>query len=226
MKKLIMAAALCVLTGSLLYADDAPPPPPPPANEGCPMMKRDNAPQNPPAMQNPRGPGMRQGKGMPGGEMKEGCPMMNMNRMGPENREGMDGEKCRQMMQNLRGGPGAEQEMMDRRMAETDPKAFEEIASLRRQVMEKTQKLMEKARKDEEDFRKLVEKYRDTKADADKAALKVKLEERAKNSLEAQKQRISDEEKNIQERVEKTLNEIASEKPPVNEKKDMQVERK
>ncbi|HBC87243.1 MAG TPA: hypothetical protein DCZ94_09835 [Lentisphaeria bacterium] len=224
MKKLMMIAVLCLLAGAFLSAQNQPAGVP--GNETSPAVKNaENTP--PPPQQGFRGPQMRFGQGMPGGEMKEACQncTMQMNKPG-QDREGMEG-RGRQMPQNMRGQQERqEQEMMENRLREIDPKKFEEISKLKDQVREMTQQLMEKARKDEEDFRKLVEKYRETKADTDKAALRAKIEERMKNNLESQKQRISEEEKNIQSKVDRILNEITSEKGPAKEKKNETIERK
>ncbi|HCE43902.1 MAG TPA: hypothetical protein DET40_10175 [Lentisphaeria bacterium] len=224
MKKLMMISMMCLLSGSLLSAENAPAGAP--GNEACPAARKDSA--NPPP-QNAMGCRMMHpGQGMPAGEMRgegKNC-MMQMNRMGPD-REGMDGDRKRPEMPKCSMGQQGqpEQEMMDNRLRETDPKKFDEITKLRKQVMEMTRQLMEKARKDEEDFRKLVDKYRETKADADKAALRTKIEERMKNNIESQKQRLAEEEKTMQEKIDKILNDIASGKCPGMEKKNERPER-
>jgi organic radical activating enzyme len=139
------------------------------------------------------------------------------------------------------GNPGRAMQMVTEYLRENDPKKFEELKKLRqenpeefkKQVAELTEKMKEKFQKEREEFKALVEKYRETKSDADKAALKGKLEEMMNKGIEMQKRRveemeknlaqmkskIADEEKNMQAKLDERLAQILSGKEGRNEKK-------
>lgn len=129
--------------------------------------------------------------------------------------------------------PGGVQ-MVSEYLLQNDPKKFEELKKLRlenheefeRQMVEVSQKMREKSRKEGDELKALSDKYRATKSDADKAALKSKLEELMGKRIEMQKRRIeemeknlvqlkaniADEEKKIDVKIEERIKEILSDK--------------
>jgi len=93
----------------------------------------------------------------------------------------------------------------------TDPAKYEELKELKdtnpeefkKQVEVVRVQLKEKFQKEMDEMKALADKYRETKSDADKAALRAKMEESMKMRLELQKQRIADMEKNVADAKEK-----------------------
>ncbi|HCE42969.1 MAG TPA: hypothetical protein DET40_05430 [Lentisphaeria bacterium] len=93
----------------------------------------------------------------------------------------------------------------------TDPAKYEELKKLKgtnpeefkKQVEAVKAQLKEKFQKELDEMKVLADKYRETKSDADKAALRAKMEESMKKRLEFQKQRIVDMEKSVVEAKEK-----------------------
>ncbi len=134
------------------------------------------------------------------------------------------GDRMKGMGENQRAAMFAEY------LKKTDPAKFEELEKLkkekpdeyRKQVDAMKAQAMEKFKKERDEFKALSDKYRDTKSDTDKAALKAKMEENMKKKIEFQKQRIADmekslsdakakledTEKNMQAKIEEKLNEI------------------
>lgn len=115
-----------------------------------------------------------------------------------------------------------------------DPKKFEEMQKLKqenpdefkKQMAELSVKMKEKVLKEREEMKALTDKYRETKSDADKAALRVKLEEYMNKRIEMQKRRIAemeksiaDEEKNMQAKIDERLNQILTAPEGQNDKK-------
>jgi ATP-dependent Clp protease ATP-binding subunit ClpA len=119
-------------------------------------------------------------------------------------------------------------------LRQNDPKKFEEMQKLRqenpeefkKQMAELSEKMKEKNQKEREEFKALADKYRETKSDVDKAAVRAKLEEYMKKRVEMQKRRVdemeknlaqakanlADEEKSIQSKIDERLNQILSNK--------------
>ncbi len=117
-------------------------------------------------------------------------------------------------------------------LRQSDPKRFEEMQKLRqenpeefkKQMAELSEKMKEKNQKEREEFKALADKYRETKSDVDKAALRAKLEEYMNKRIETQKRRIeemeknladakstlADEQKNIQTKIDERLNQVLS----------------
>ena len=117
-------------------------------------------------------------------------------------------------------------------LRQSDPKKFEEMQRLRqenpeefkKQMAEVSEKMKEKNQKEREEMKVLVDKYRETKSDADKAAVRAKVEEYMNKRIEMQKRRVeetekrlaqekanvADEEKNIQSKIDERLNQILS----------------
>jgi len=132
-------------------------------------------------------------------------------------------------------------QMASEYLRQSDPKKFEEMQKLRQENPEEFKKQMsalsgkmkEKNQKEREEFKALTDKYRETKSDADKAAVKAKLEEFMKKRIEMQKRRIdemeknivqaksniADEEKNMQAKIDEKLNQILSGKDGQKDKK-------
>jgi len=89
----------------------------------------------------------------------------------------------------------------------TDPAKYEELKKLKETNPEEFKKqvevvkaqLKEKFQKELDEMKVLADKYRETKSDADKAALRTKMEESMKKRLEFQTKRIADMEKNVAE---------------------------
>ena len=91
-------------------------------------------------------------------------------------------------------------------------------------MAEVSEKMKEKNQKEREEMKVLVDKYRETKSDADKAAVRAKVEEYMNKRIEMQKRRVeetekrlaqekanvADEEKNIQSKIDERLNQILS----------------
>ncbi|MFA6293645.1 MAG: hypothetical protein WC637_17795 [Victivallales bacterium] len=96
-------------------------------------------------------------------------------------------------------------QMVAEYLRQNDPKKFEEMQKLRqekpeefkKQMAELSEKMREKNQKEREEFKALSDKYRETKSDADKAAVKAKLEEYMNKRIEMQKRRIEEIEKNL-----------------------------
>ena len=115
-------------------------------------------------------------------------------------------------------------------LMQNDPKKFEEMKKLRlenpeefeKQMTAISQKMRGDSQKERDEFKVLADKYRETKSDADKAALKAKLEEYMNKRIEMQKRRIeemeknivqlksnlADDEKNIQTKIDERLNQV------------------
>ncbi|MFA6292867.1 MAG: hypothetical protein WC637_13850 [Victivallales bacterium] len=129
--------------------------------------------------------------------------------------------------------PGGVQ-MVSEYLLENDPKKFEELKKLRlenheefeKQMVEVSLKMRERTQQEGAELKALSDKYRETRSDADKAALKSKLQELMRKRIEMQKRRIvemekgilllkanvAEEEKKIQEKIDERLKEILSNK--------------
>lgn len=127
-------------------------------------------------------------------------------------------------------------------LRQNDPKKFEEMQKLRKENPEEfrkqmagiSEKMTEKVQKEREEMKTLTDKYRETKSDADKAALRAKLEDYVNKKIHAQKLRIEEmekriaqdksniaaEEKNMQAKIDERLNQILSNKEGAKDKKD------
>ena len=129
-------------------------------------------------------------------------------------------------------------QMVFESLRQSDPKKFEEMQKLKqenpeefkKQMAELSVKMKEKVQKEKEEFKTLADKYRETRSDADKAAVRAKLEEYMGRRIEMQKRRIdemqkrrieemekrfaqekaniADEEKNMQNKIDERLNQI------------------
>ena len=96
-------------------------------------------------------------------------------------------------------------------LRQSDPKKFEEMQKLKqgnpeefkKQMAELSEKMKEKAQKEKEEFKALADKYHETKSDADKAAVRAKLEEYMARRIEMQKRRIDEMQKRRVEDMEK-----------------------
>lgn len=114
------------------------------------------------------------------------------------------------------GNKGGEKGAMLMRLKQQDPAKFEELMKLKQDNPEEFKnqiKQIAEAKKAEFEQKKaeikgLVDKYRESKSDADKATLRAKIEENMKNRLEKQKQKIADEENNLQTLIDKRLENI------------------
>ncbi len=122
--------------------------------------------------------------------------------------------------------------MVSEYLQQNDPKKFEEMKKLRlenpeefeKQLTEISQKMREEAQKEEAALKALVDKYRETKSEPDKAALRAKLEEITGRKIKMQKRNveemeaklvqlkanIAEEEKKLQTQVDAKLNVIIS----------------
>lgn len=100
--------------------------------------------------------------------------------------------------------PGGIQ-MVSEYLLQNDPKKFEEMKKLRvenpeefeKQMAVIAQKMREMSKNEETELKALSDKFRATRSDADKAALKSKLQELMGKRIEMQKRRIEEIEKNL-----------------------------
>ncbi len=91
-------------------------------------------------------------------------------------------------------------QMVSEYLLQNDPKKLEEMKRLRlenpeefeKQLTEISQKMREEARKEAADLKAAADKYRETKSDADKAALKARLADVMGKRIKMQKRNIEE----------------------------------
>jgi hypothetical protein len=105
-------------------------------------------------------------------------------------------------------------EMMIERLKMSDPAKFEELKKLRTEnpeefkakIKELAKEAMEKIKKEREEMNALADKYRETKSEEDKAALKTRIEEQMKSQLQNRKEHIA----NMEAKILKAKEEMAT----------------
>ncbi len=126
-----------------------------------------------------------------------------------------DDSTCKKGQWAKKGGHGKGMRMMGF-LRENDPEKFKELMKLRDENPEEFDKQRDSALASVKaeferkmlEIRDLVRKYRESRNDADKEAIRAKIEENMKARLEAKKKEVADMESKLQAMVDERLNEI------------------